>query len=366
MIKAVYIHIPFCKRICSYCDFTKMYYNKQFVNKYLNALEKEIDARYTGELVESIYIGGGTPSVLDISELQRLFKIVSKINTSKDLEFTFEINFESINKEKLLFLKKHKVNRLSFGIESIDYNNQIVMARESNKKDITDIIALAKQLGFNNINVDLMYAFPNEKLSVLKKDLDFILSLNIEHISTYSLIIAPHTKLYLDGYHNTEENIEIDMYKYICQTLKKNNYIHYEISNFAVKEKESNHNLTYWNNDEYYGFGLGAASYVKDVRLLNTKSINNYISSNYIYEQERITNDLKIEYEIMLNLRKREGINKEVFKSKYGIDIKSKYNLGLLIENGMLVESKDSIYIPEDKWYVSNEIIVNILRSKNG
>ena len=216
MIKAVYIHIPFCKRICSYCDFTKMYYNKQFVNKYLNALEKEIDARYTGELVESIYIGGGTPSVLDISELQRLFKIVSKINTSKDLEFTFEINFESINKEKLLFLKKHKVNRLSFGIESIDYNNQIVMARESNKKDITDIIALAKQLGFNNINVDLMYAFPNEKLSVLKKDLDFILSLNIEHISTYSLIIAPHTKLYLDGYHNTEENIEIDMYKYIC------------------------------------------------------------------------------------------------------------------------------------------------------
>ena len=186
--KSVYIHIPFCMSICSYCDFCKLLYNKKLVISYLRQLEKEIDSKYKGEKINTIYIGGGTPSSLDLDELNYLFKIISKFSLDNNYEETIECNFDSINSDKLKLFKKYGVNRLSFGMESTNKNILNILDREESKEEIENKIRLCKRIGFNNINVDLMYAINGEDLNMLKNDLDFLIDLDINHISTYSLI----------------------------------------------------------------------------------------------------------------------------------------------------------------------------------
>ena len=364
MVKSCYIHIPFCKKICSYCDFCKIFYNEQLVDKYLISLEKEIDSLYKNEVLDTIYIGGGTPSSLNINQLEKLFSIIDKLNKSKTIEYTIECNFETMSKEKLELFKKYGINRLSFGIESINEDNQKLLERENKEEEITNIIKTAKSLGFNNINVDLMYALPNETLEVLNKDIDFVLSLDIEHISTYSLIIEEHTKLYINNTQNINDELDEEMYKLICSRLKENNYLHYEISNFSKENKQSKHNTCFWINDEYYGFGLGAASYINNYRNTNTRSITEYIKGNYLKDKELVNIEDKEEYEILLNLRKSEGISLTEFKEKYQVDFLIKYKVDTLINNNFLKIENNHLYIPEDKWYISNEIIVKIIEGE--
>ncbi len=364
MVKSCYIHIPFCKKICSYCDFCKIFYNEQLVDKYLISLENEIDSLYQNEVLDTIYIGGGTPSSLNINQLEKLFSIINKLNKSKTIEYTIECNFETMSKEKLELFKKYGINRLSFGIESINEDNQKLLERENKKEEIINIIKTAKSLGFNNINVDLMYALPNETLEVLNKDIDFVLSLDIEHISTYSLIIEEHTKLYINNTQNINDELDEEMYRLICSRLKENNYLHYEISNFSKEKKKSKHNTCYWNNDEYYGFGLGAASYLNNYRNTNTRSITEYLKGNYLKDKELVNIEDKEEYEILLNLRKNEGISLIEFKEKYQVDFLTKYKVDTLINNNFLKIENNHLYIPEDKWYISNEIIVKIIEGE--
>ena len=187
-MKSVYVHIPFCKTICSYCDFCKMYYNEKFVNDYLDALDKEISGNYKGEVVNTLYVGGGTPNSLNKDELNKLFKILDRINLSDDYEFTIECNIELIEESILKLFKENKVNRISIGIESIDENNLKYLNRNYDKELVLEKINLVKKY-FSNINVDLIYALKDETIDVLNKDIDFILDLDVEHISTYSLII---------------------------------------------------------------------------------------------------------------------------------------------------------------------------------
>ena len=243
MVNSCYIHIPFCDNICSYCDFCKMFYNSDFVDKYLLELEKEINSLYNNEVLDTIYIGGGTPSCLSIDELEKLFKIINKLNRSKACEYTIEGNFNSTSKEKLNLYKKYGINRLSFGIESIDKNNLKLLDRSLDKDEVIDIINYSKSIGLDNINVDLIYAIPGEDINTLDKDIDFILSLDVKHISTYSLIIENNTKLKINNTKYIEEDIDYSMYKHICNRLS--NYNHYEISNFSTLGYESRHNLCY-------------------------------------------------------------------------------------------------------------------------
>ena len=252
MIKNCYIHIPFCEKICSYCDFCKIYYNEKVVDKYLDSLEKEIKSLYQNESLETIYIGGGTPSCLSLKQLKKLFEILTILKKDKNIEYTIEGNFESTTKEKLLLYKQYGINRLSFGIETTNKNNLKFLNRTLSKKQAKEIITYAKEIGLNNINVDLIYALPNETISDLKKDLDFILELDIPHLSTYSLIIEDNTILKLNNIKNINEDLDNEMYETICKYMKNNNYIHYEISNFSKENYESHHNLCYWNNKEYY------------------------------------------------------------------------------------------------------------------
>ncbi len=360
MVKSVYIHIPFCKNICSYCNFCKMYYNEKMASIYLDALYLEIVNNYKGEKVSTIYIGGGTPSDLSISNLKKLFKIIEIFNKDEKCEFSFECNVD-IEKEKLILLKDNQVNRLSFGIETISKKNLKIIDRNHNKKIINDKIKLCRDIGFSNINGDLMYAFDNETMEELKNDINFMLSLNLEHISTYSLIIEKHTKLYLNGAKNCDEDLDYKMYKTIHNLLLKNGYIHYEVSNFSKNNFSSLHNLTYWKNEEYYGFGLSASGYIDNIRYTNTKSFNNYIQGIYKYEVEKLDKYDKINYEIILGLRLRNGVNLKNFFHKYNVNIEDLFFINDYLSLGYLIKN-DNLYIPYNKWYVMNSILERFVK----
>ena len=364
MIKNCYIHIPFCDKICSYCDFCKMLKYDKFIDEYLIALEKEIKYFYKGEELETIYIGGGTPSSLSINQLEKLFDILNIFKKSKNIEFTIEGNFESTSKEKLDLYKKVGINRLSFGIETINKKGLELLDRDIDLDKITEVIDYARSIGFDNINVDLIYALPKESIKDLKKDLDYIYSLDLEHISTYSLIIEDHTKLNIIGTKNISEDLDYDMYKYICDSMKKHGYNHYEISNFSKIGYESKHNLCYWDNSNYYGFGLGASSYIENRRTTNTRSLNHYKEERYPKEIEYLDKYDTMEYEVILNLRKSSGIDLDKFKDKYSIDLINVFNYNDLIVMDLLRIENNHIYIPEDKWYISNSIIVELIKRR--
>ena len=359
MIKSVYIHIPFCKNICSYCDFCKFIYNEKWVGAYLTGLNNEIKDRYMDDPIKTIYIGGGTPSALSIDELKRLFKIISVFNTNDLEEFTFECNLSDINEGLLEILKNNKVNRLSIGIQSFNEKNLEFMERNADFKDALKKINLCHQYGFNNINLDLMYAIPGETLKDLKKDLDLFLKLNPTHISTYSLILEDHTKLSSKNVSYIEEELDYEMFKLISKKLNSAN--HYEISNFSIPGYESKHNLVYWNNEEYYGFGLGASGYIDDIRYQNTKNLKEYLLGNYVLEKEILGLKEKMDYEIMLGLRKLKGINILEFKNKYNKDIEEVYNLKPLLKSRDLIKKKGYIFINPQKIYIMNEILIKII-----
>lgn len=357
MVKSVYIHIPFCKNICSYCDFCKFFYKKEWIDKYLDSLENEILNNYKGELIDTIYIGGGTPSSLSINELERLFSITNRINTKKEYEFTIEFNIEDISSDKLELCKKNKVNRISIGVESFNKKHLEFLGRNTNV-NIQEKILLAKKY-FSNINIDLIYALPDQSLKELEEDLDKYLELDINHISCYSLILEEHTKLHNMKIKPISEDLDYEMYKLINNKLK--DYNHYEISNYSKEGYESRANLTYWNNEEYYGFGVGASGYINNVRYTNSKNIINYMNKIYKREEEYVSEENKISYELILGFRKTKGINITNFKKKYKRDITELYNIKELLDKNILVIDNDFILINKEYLYMSNEILVNFV-----
>lgn len=360
-MNSVYIHIPFCKSICSYCDFCKQLYNETNVKKYLNALKEEIKDRYNDEELDTIYIGGGTPSILNMNELKELFDIIKLLKTSNSKEFTFECNVNDITEELIIFLKDNKVNRLSIGIESFNKEKLKFMERFSDFEDVKQKIEMIRNIGINNINLDLMYGIPGETLKVLKNDLNLILKLKPDHISTYSLILEEYTKLSLNEVKPIDEELELEMYNYIRNKLKHKKYIHYEVSNFALNNKESIHNLNYWNNEEYYGFGLGAHGYIDGIRYENTKNINKYIENEFVAKQEIVGIKEKQENELMLGLRKIKGISLTDFFNKYEVNMQDVFPIKPLIKNKDLIYKDGYIYINPDKLYIMNEILLKLI-----
>ncbi|MBQ4634284.1 MAG: radical SAM family heme chaperone HemW [Bacilli bacterium] len=360
-VKSAYIHIPFCSNICSYCDFAKVIYNKKLVSKYLDTLEKEIKSNYKNEVLDTLYIGGGTPSALNISELERLFKIIKIFKLNSNIEFTIECNVNDITEEKMTLFKKNNVNRISLGVQTFNENTLIEMRREHSYELVKEKIEFIKNVGISNISVDLIYAYPKTTLETLNTDLEKILSLDINHISTYSLIIEPHTILHINKAKNVPEELDYEMYKLICSKLKINGFNHYEISNFAKDGYESKHNLTYWNNEEYYGFGLAASGYLNNTRYTNTRSFDSYFNHNYVYEEEKLTEKDKIIYELILGLRKINGISIDDVNQKYNINLLDNKLIKDLVLKNKLEIRNNHIKVPYDKIYVENEILMELL-----
>ena len=360
-MESVYIHIPFCRSICSYCDFCKMLYNGSFVTQYLNALLKEINDRYDGEEIKTLYIGGGTPSSLSIKDLKYLFEIVRQFNLTKLEEFTFECNLNDLNEELLQFLFDNGVNRLSIGIESFNEDKLKFMERFHSYQEACNIFKIIRNIGFTNVNVDLIYGIPGETLKDLKKDLELILKLNPDHISTYSLIVEDNTKIGIQGVVPILEELDASMYEEICDLLDVKKYEHYEVSNFALKGKKSKHNLKYWNNEEYYGFGLGASGYTNGVRYENTRSLTEYVKGNVRKKEEILSVEDKMYNELMLGFRKMEGINLKEFFIKYGVNMQEVFDLHEVLKNEELIVDGEYIYVNPEYIYVMNEILIKIL-----
>ena len=355
MIKSIYIHIPFCNQICNYCAFSKMYYIEKWIQPYLKALKQEIESTYQQDIVDTIYIGGGTPTSLKPKELEQLLKITNIIQKSNHLEFTIECNIEDITKEKMNILKKYGVNRLSIGIQTFN-RKHLKNLNRNYQENYLEKVKLAKKY-FNNISIDLMYGLQNQTLEELKEDIQTILKLDIPHISCYSLMIEPHTVFYNQKVKPVSEDIDYQMYQTINNMLKSK-YIHYETSNYGKPNYFSNHNLNYWNNGYYYGFGLGASGYIKNYRYTNTKKINEYLEGKYIKEKEKITKKDNMIYEMILGLRKKEGVSLEQFKNKYGLKIEEAFDIQELLNQKKLIKKNGYIYIPSKYSYIANEILV--------
>lgn len=338
-----------------------MFYNEDFVNKYLKALKKEIMNNYQGDIVKTIYIGGGTPSCLSLRDLSNLFNIIKIFKVDNNIEFTYECNINDINQDLLDILKSNGINRLSIGIESFNQNNLKLLNRYHTYEEVKDKINLIRSNDFDNINIDLMYAIPNENVDILKDDLLKILSLDVEHISTYSLIIEKNTLLGINNTKYIDEDIDYEMYKLINKMLIDNGYKHYEVSNYAKKGYESKHNLTYWNNDEYYGFGLGASGFINNVRYDNTKSLNNYCKEHYRLNEEVMVKARNMENEMILGLRKTAGVSVKKFYKKYGIKMEDVFPINKLLEEGKLIKNEDNIYINNDYLYISNDILIDFV-----
>ena len=316
---------------------------------------------YEDDTIKTIYVGGGTPSSLDSDNLNKLFRIINKFKRISEFEFTFECNIDDINEELLTVLKENNVNRISVGVESFNKEKLKYLNRNHNKKEIFNHISLVKKYGFNNINVDLIYATSKDTMHVLKSDLKNMLKLGVPHISTYSLIIEEHTVLYNNKTEPVSEQLDFNSYKYICKKLKKKGFHHYEVSNFAIPGFESKHNLTYWDNEEYYGFGLGAHGYINEMRYENTRNMNKYLKSDYRLNELLVSSIEEMENEIILGLRKLDGISVTEFHNKFKRNIFKVFKFEEVIKKGYVIYKDDMLYIPEDKIYVMNEIINMII-----
>ncbi len=360
-MKGLYIHIPFCQKICSYCDFCKVFYDVNWVNKYLKALESEIENYYLKEEIKTIYIGGGTPSCLNAKQLEILFSLLKKFSLNKMIEFTFECNLNDITPCLLTILKANHVNRLSIGIQRFQSKMLDLMGREHTYSMAKEKITLCREYGFDNINLDFMYALENDDEKKVFADLKLFVKLKPEHISCYSLIINEHTLLAVNKIKPLDEEIEANIYKKIVKYLKRHGYNHYEISNFAKKGYECEHNLIYWHNNEYYGFGLGASGYIDKVRYTNTKNLLSYFQNDYRREELILSKQEIMDNEVMLNLRLIKGLNRKEWLEKYHLPLEEAYPIKPLLKNKELKQKKEYIFIPKDKLYVMNEILLKML-----
>ena len=369
----LYIHIPFCKRKCKYCDFISYSNREYLIDRYIKCLKYEIRDIGISNLhdykkglddlinLKTIYIGGGTPSVIDskyikeiLSEIKQNFKI------SSDVETTIEVNPGTVNETKLQDYKEAGINRLSIGLQSTNDNTLERIGRIHTYEEFLNTYNLARKIGFSNLNVDLMLALPEQNMEELTDGLEKVIELKPEHISIYSLILEEGTTLYKEieegKYVLTDDDMERKMYWKTKKMLENTGYIHYEISNFAKKGFESKHNLSCWNGEEYIGVGAAAHSYTNNVRYSNIGNIEEYINNfengkaidNFVFHEKQ-TNESKMKDYMILGLRKIEGINIDIFKNKFfqnplylfRKELKQLINEKLLIVDGNYIKLTD-------------------------
>ena len=334
----LYIHIPFCK--CSYCDFCSYANKESFIKRYIQCVLKEIievgnnnkidfeNGKDDLFLVKTIYIGGGTPSLIDSKYIVQIIEDI-KLNFEIDekAEITIEVNPGTVTLEKLEDYKRAGINRLSIGLQSTHEHLLKEIGRIHTYLDFLDTFRFAREAGFENINVDLMIGIPNQTLEEVKDSIEEIVSMEPEHISVYSLILEENTPLFKkveEGLELPNEDLERKMYWAVKQTLEQNNYIHYEISNFAKKGYESKHNLDCWNQKEYIGFGIAAHSYTNGIRYSNIENIEQYIKNydedkteeNLVFHEKQDMEAMQKEY-MLLGLRKIDGVSIQEFKIKF-------------------------------------------------
>lgn len=373
----LYIHVPFCVKKCNYCDFNSFKVDRISKNTYLEDLRKEMEL-YKNEIDEneeitSIFLGGGTPSILSGDEIKYIFKCINdNFNIKKDAEITIECNPGTLTLEKLQDMKDTGINRLSIGLQATQNNHLEYIGRIHTYEEFEKNYKEALKVGFDNINVDLMYSLPNQSFDDWKESLEKITDLNPTHISAYSLILEEGTELY-NMYERKEfrlmdEDTDIDMYEYTINYLKSKGYKQYEISNYSKNGFECEHNKLYWKCGHYIGLGPGASGYIKNTRYGNLCDLNEYHKSllkneRPIESKEILNTEDKIEEKIFMGLRMNEGISFDDFKKQFNIDFLEKYHKQIkdLSEKNLIQLSEGKMALTQKGREISNTVFIEFM-----
>jgi len=370
----IYIHIPFCMKKCFYCDFVSYANKEDIIEEYIDALCMEIlqNAEILSEYnISTIYFGGGTPSYIDSKYIAKVMDTLKLFVTDASplKEVTIEVNPNSTSLEKLTDYYNSGINRLSIGLQSTHDKILRNIGRTHSFKDFKSTLENAKKAGFTNISVDLMYPLPGLNITSFKDSLNSIMKLkdeyNIRHVSVYNLEVHENTRLDFllkEGFVSLcNEDEEYEMRKELNNILEKNNFKKYEISNYAIPGFESKHNLCYWNQEKYLGFGVNASSFFNLKRYTNTKDINEYISGiknnqNIIVESEELDKLALMKEYVILKLRLKSGINKNEFKEKFNVYIYDIFNTEFtsLKNDNLVIEKEDRIYLSKRGEEVAN------------
>ncbi|KXZ40092.1 oxygen-independent coproporphyrinogen-3 oxidase [Alkalithermobacter thermoalcaliphilus JW-YL-7 = DSM 7308] len=370
----LYIHIPFCIRKCNYCDFVSYEITSEKREKFIKNIIKEMKL-YSDidKVISSIFIGGGTPTILNEIELEYILSSIGKyFKIKKDAEITIESNPGTLSKEKLKVLYSLGVNRLSIGLQAYQDKHLRLLGRIHTFKEFEENFQNAVEAGFENINVDLMFSLPDQTINEWVETLQKVVSLNPKHISAYSLIIEEGTKLY-DIYEsnkiNIDENLDRKMYYFAKKYLKENGYKQYEISNFAKDGYECKHNIIYWKTKEYIGLGPSAHSYLNGIRFSNFACLDRYCKelekgNKPIQEKIKLTEKEKLEETIFMGLRMNEGIDMEKINKKFGIDFIKIYGetINKLIEKGYIKLNNNNISLTDKGIDLSNKVFIEFLQ----
>ncbi len=374
MASSVYIHIPFCATKCYYCAFNTYSFHKEQAKAYLDALRIEM-ALYAPQTspLKTIFIGGGTPSILSANSLDQLFTDIHRhFHVSADAEITVECNPGTVDSEKLSVMKNAGVNRLSLGLQAMQDEMLRRLGRIHTVKEFLHSYNLVREHGYDNINIDLIFALPKQTVEAWQHTLRETISLEPEHISNYNLVMEEST-LFYDWWKAGElvlpsEDTEANMFQWTIETLTSHGYTHYEICNFSLPNRESKHNLVYWNKQEYIGLGVGASGYVDGMRYTNIRGIPSYIEvlrqhNKPISETERLTGNAEKSETLMLALRKRKGICLTTYERRFGEEldvvfgefIQKWMDLGLLEKNGT------HLRFTQRGLFLANEVFVELM-----
>ena len=369
---SLYIHIPFCKQKCFYCDFPSYASIDYLREDYVKALCKEIEEKAINYKIKSIFIGGGTPSYLEVKEIDKLLKTISKLDLEEGMEFTMECNPGALEEEKLRTMIEGGVNRISMGLQAVQNSLLKDIGRIHTFNEFKENFNLARKVGFKNINVDLMFGLPNQSFDEWKESLETISILEPEHISAYSLIVEEGTAFYKLWERNKlilpSEEDERRMYSETKAILKEKGYHQYEISNYSKEGYECYHNKVYWQSMNYLGVGSASTSFMDGKRIKNVENVKAYIDGimdgkSIVLEENDNSREDNIEEFVFMGLRMIEGISKEEFKKRFKVDIYEIYNdeINKNIQKGLLVEDDDRLKLTEKGIEFSNSVMSDFI-----
>lgn len=363
MVKSLYVHIPFCRKFCSYCDFPKLLLDSNFQDRYIDALLKE-DERYFGYDFDTIFLGGGTPSCISLKNIEKLVTNLIKRH-GKPCEFSIECNPEDINEEFVSCIKSLEINRVSIGLQTTDNIQLKKLGRNHTYEDCLKSVELLYKNGINNVSVDFIYGLPNQTINDIKKDIEAIKIMNLKHVSFYSLQVEKHTKLYYQHVKEFNGDLLADFYEYINEQLNDLGLKRYEVSNFAIPSYECKHNLCYWKFNDYAAIGIGATSFENGIREVRTQNLTKYFNGEYILDKTIENNETKEFEYLMLNLRLEEGFSLLDFKNRFKSDFLIKYKDKIEKNKEYFDIGTENFKIKSNYIYILNDILLELLDFEN-
>lgn len=361
-MKSCYLHVPFCEHICAYCDFTRCGYHHTLAEKWLVSVQEEVKDKLSGTSLATMYIGGGTPTSLHSSQLEFLLSMLDA-HVESVLEYTMEANVESLNDEKLAIMKRHGVNRISLGVQTLQDDLLKKICRHHDHEMIEDAIQRIHAHGIHNISADMIYGLPSQTMEQWMCDLGWLCEQEIAHISLYALMIEEHSAFGRAGVEAMDEDLETDMFEYAIAFLQEKGFEHYEISNFARDGRRSMHNQVYWHYDDFIGIGCGASGKSEHARYDNTRNLQTYFEQGPSPRKILLSREDEMFEMLMMSLRMKEGLSLAKFYERFSVDVRDYYTdaLDKNIAKGWLVLEQGTLHASYAGMLVLNDVLEDFL-----